>query len=1560
MPKDNIFQVVRSGDLDKLQLFVGQNRIQLNACDRNGQTALHIMASQGKLEEVTFLVESGAFVHVFDQAGRIPFHCAVENNHMEVANYLVQVGTFPHMSTRSEDTALHLSVENCLDEMTSWLIGTGANLQCKNRCGDTPLHIAARHGNVPVLRMMIKYNPDLEVLDIAGATPFFKAAAWGQMSAVQFLYDSGSNIHHINFKGDTTLHAAAHGGSHGVVKWLLLQGASITAENLCGSTPVDVARGNRLKELLRKVLSNGLGVIYNSPVKDSPEDLKLQQQEEANVKKMLKEEHKEETNMNARLLLEKELNLLNSESILQGKKTKRETRKGDSADQWSTYNGHLVAPDAESVNENEEESFLEALIAQHRPKIGNLDVRTALGSMMVPAPSSYASGVTDTAGTIGKSEDTLSDDTEFLNDSMLSQNSSEYWNERASFYLRRIQNMAKKIIEDLSSDDDSIESGSNHQTKPKSNPNARPAITKQQPKVRAKLAHRKKDKDLNVVNKQSAADESLVEDEEEYQCHDDCDELTQDFRGEDCTENLDFSDSDSDLDEVRMPELDMSMIPQVGARSDLEDNDVTELDRSDSLNNSGDILEETSLEKLIELQKEEMATLCKQQQQMLKDLRQSQQEEVDAEFKTLSQAEETGLDDVPESKINELKDALNSKHNAQLQQLWQDHQRAQNAMREAHKFDRMSLSYDSGNGENPSSDARKKVNTERDSILLQLGNLVRECELSPAVKTGADEFKEVRDKSGQSANKDDQSSALLEGLGKKVSVQSSQTKSSSDKSQSADKSFASPSAESPVNHMSKTLEPSKSPVVQSSSSPNKRRRDSRGKKMSISPKSCASSVQLLGKGKLAAGLGKSALATLLGDDSQSDTESDSMDTVSLLTNSTSSCFSEDDYDDDDDKYKSNDTVSNLADSQNNEQVNPVLANPTSSKHALTEDLVLETVTPSKSSDIIESETADNVSKHINDQTVNEKIAHNKSDSGHYHQNTKPLENRSSLIDSQVNGEKKEAQSKSPTKTRLSTGNEKESAISNPTKDRGQSLGSKHSNTPTNSTSPKARLSSASMQAAPNSVQNVKDDDATNTKNERKLSSQSAASEVDVAIEPLVQSETKSKVTSSAMDKNQALENNDHISKRAEKSEEQKTPTSEAKTRQRKRVSTGSRRESSSSATNQRLMATGQIAMGLGNTIMHSFMCNSDSDLSSHEDDISSRSRSSSWWSRDSYDDRSLSSRGAGSVTNSALVRNPPSHGNERSRSDMTKSDQNIMSSEYKVDIVYNVVPQMKSDVSHQIEQRETSPDNKQPIHHENSSKKLSSADTIHNNDNTTSGYKVETSLDISPRKTASPPDQVGDNRFDDISDVSTASVHMISSPSVRDNQVSSARFDDVDKLRNETGQAMENTVAMLKKVLEGGELGPTPEKRPPSVSMSIPNGDENSSRLSMNSNGRTRSPRPSITPRSSTSSIPINLSSYKALAKKLMLLASVLLTQSRAASLRNMSEEITTMVTEIEEMNEHKDDDLEWGASDGNNVKMRKIADACRNLKADALEIVRNEIQSLEERVRQIYNAFLD
>jgi Ankyrin repeats (3 copies) len=84
---------VRSGDVDKLRCIMKQGRKTLNACNRFGESLIHMACRRGKVDVVRFLLKEGSTrTDIRDDYGRTPAHDAywTTEANIEVMDELLQ------------------------------------------------------------------------------------------------------------------------------------------------------------------------------------------------------------------------------------------------------------------------------------------------------------------------------------------------------------------------------------------------------------------------------------------------------------------------------------------------------------------------------------------------------------------------------------------------------------------------------------------------------------------------------------------------------------------------------------------------------------------------------------------------------------------------------------------------------------------------------------------------------------------------------------------------------------------------------------------------------------------------------------------------------------------------------------------------------------------------------------------------------------------------------------------------------------------------------------------------------------------------------------------------------------------------------------------------------------------------------------------------------------------------------------------------------------------------------------------------------------------------------
>ena len=142
------------GDLNVCRLCV-ENKISIDARDRDGFSSLHYAAFGGHNETVEFLLESHADISSVDYGKDIR-------------------GADIHLLHAKCSTPLHLAAHSGHTSVVSSLTLRGADTRTLDLDGNSPLHRSCLTGQLAVVEFLLQKGllPDLQLRNKAGMTPF--------------------------------------------------------------------------------------------------------------------------------------------------------------------------------------------------------------------------------------------------------------------------------------------------------------------------------------------------------------------------------------------------------------------------------------------------------------------------------------------------------------------------------------------------------------------------------------------------------------------------------------------------------------------------------------------------------------------------------------------------------------------------------------------------------------------------------------------------------------------------------------------------------------------------------------------------------------------------------------------------------------------------------------------------------------------------------------------------------------------------------------------------------------------------------------------------------------------------------------------------------------------------------------------------------------------------------------------------------------------------------------------------------------------------------------------
>jgi uncharacterized protein len=256
-----LFEAARKGCVSALdQLFkAGASSL---ARDHNGDTALAIAASMGRLAFVKALLASSAAdataqLERANVAGSTPLILAALAGRGEVATWLINAGAKVDPANAQGETALSAAAFNGDAELAALLLQRGAKPDTVDTTGKGVIVYAAARGAAAIVEKLIDAGVDPNARYHADLTALMRAAGHADNVAeeagaqtVKLLIARGAKIDFVDDRGRNALMIAAGRGHAAIVQTLLAAGADRSARDKAGKTVADLAATPDIKAML--------------------------------------------------------------------------------------------------------------------------------------------------------------------------------------------------------------------------------------------------------------------------------------------------------------------------------------------------------------------------------------------------------------------------------------------------------------------------------------------------------------------------------------------------------------------------------------------------------------------------------------------------------------------------------------------------------------------------------------------------------------------------------------------------------------------------------------------------------------------------------------------------------------------------------------------------------------------------------------------------------------------------------------------------------------------------------------------------------------------------------------------------------------------------------------------------------------------------------------------------------------------------------------------------------------------------------------------------------------
>jgi uncharacterized protein len=231
----------------------GAKRVDVNAAQPDGTTALHWAAYHDDLDLVNRLLKAGANVTATNRYGVTPLSLACVNGNAAIMARFLDAGANANASLPGGETMLMTAARTGKVDAVRVLMTHGADIHAKEpRRGQTALMWAAAEGHAQVIEALIEAGADFRTPLDSGFTPLLFAVRQGHIPAVKALLKAGADVNEVvkvkaNPKlpegerplraGITPLHLAVANAHFGLASQLLEAGADPNSD-LMGYTPL--------------------------------------------------------------------------------------------------------------------------------------------------------------------------------------------------------------------------------------------------------------------------------------------------------------------------------------------------------------------------------------------------------------------------------------------------------------------------------------------------------------------------------------------------------------------------------------------------------------------------------------------------------------------------------------------------------------------------------------------------------------------------------------------------------------------------------------------------------------------------------------------------------------------------------------------------------------------------------------------------------------------------------------------------------------------------------------------------------------------------------------------------------------------------------------------------------------------------------------------------------------------------------------------------------------------------------------------------------------------------
>jgi ankyrin repeat protein len=190
----SLIDAIKANDVAAVRTLIDK-RVDVNAVQPDGTTALHWAVDRDAQEMVRLLIRAGADVKAANRYGATPLWLASLNGNAVIMGMLLEAGADAAAVSAEGETALMVAARTGKLDAVEMLLSRGADPNIKESWrGQTALMWAAAEGHAPVIEALIKRGADVRARSNGGFSALLFAAREGRISAIDALLKAGADM----------------------------------------------------------------------------------------------------------------------------------------------------------------------------------------------------------------------------------------------------------------------------------------------------------------------------------------------------------------------------------------------------------------------------------------------------------------------------------------------------------------------------------------------------------------------------------------------------------------------------------------------------------------------------------------------------------------------------------------------------------------------------------------------------------------------------------------------------------------------------------------------------------------------------------------------------------------------------------------------------------------------------------------------------------------------------------------------------------------------------------------------------------------------------------------------------------------------------------------------------------------------------------------------------------------------------------------------------------------------------------------------------------------------